>query len=328
MIFDIAEIEVMGKKFLTTESIMVALRKQQMQSLFHPRFESVVKAEDESFLWRLDDYPWVRNVWNIHPEYEIHLIRKSTGTAYVGDHIGQFAPGYLVVVGSGLPHDWISHMAPGESIKGRDIVLQFDPELLRRAGSYLPEFKNIEHFLFLALRGILLKGETARRGAAMLEEMGDAQGMDRLGRFFQLLGLFATSEEFEVLSSPDFEHDMDPEALGLIQQSWGYVLDNFTQDIRLPELAAKAGMTASTFSRFFQRNTGRSFTEHLASLRIGRACKLLAETQKPITDVCFEVGYANLSNFNRKFLELRGKTPSAYRKESHMKLRHQKLTTN
>ncbi|TIW73580.1 MAG: AraC family transcriptional regulator, partial [Mesorhizobium sp.] len=70
-----------------------------------PSFEHIVTEASDSFLWRLDDYPWERNVWNFHPEYEIHLLRKSSGVALVGDHIGEFGPGYLAIVGGGLPHD-------------------------------------------------------------------------------------------------------------------------------------------------------------------------------------------------------------------------------
>jgi transcriptional regulator GlxA family with amidase domain len=42
--------------------------------------------------------------------------------------------------------------------------------------------------------------------------------------------------------------------------------------------------------RFFQKNAGRSFTDYLAELRIGRACRLLAETQQPVSGICYEVG--------------------------------------
>src|SRR6267378_8666090 len=68
-----------------------------------PRFEQVLTAENETFLWRIDDYPWARSVWNFHPEFEIHLIRKSTGTVFLGDYIGEFSPGHLTIVGGGLP---------------------------------------------------------------------------------------------------------------------------------------------------------------------------------------------------------------------------------
>ncbi len=59
-------------------------------------------------------HPWARNVWNFHPECEIHLIRNASGVALVGDHIGEFGPGYLAVVGSNLPHDWVTPVGPGE----------------------------------------------------------------------------------------------------------------------------------------------------------------------------------------------------------------------
>src|SRR5438128_12618072 len=84
-------------------------------------------------------------------------------------------------------------------------------------------------------------------------------------------------------------------------------------DLSLPDVAKVAGMTESTFSRFFQKNSGRSFTDYLAEFRIGRACRLLAETQQPVSGICYEVGYFNLSNFNRKLLKRLGITPSGYR---------------
>jgi AraC-like DNA-binding protein len=79
-------------------------------------------------------------------------------------------------------------------------------------------------------------------------------------------------------------------------------------------------MTESTFSRFFQKNTGNSFSDHLAKLRLWQACKLLADTDVAITDICFQVGYMNISNFNRAFLRKHKMTPSSYRKLSRQRL--------
>jgi AraC-like DNA-binding protein len=54
-------------------------------------------------------------------------------------------------------------------------------------------------------------------------------------------------------------------------------------------------------------------------LRIGRACKLLSNTRRPVTEICFEVGYANISNFNRHFRKERGVTPSQYKRLSNLR---------
>jgi AraC-like DNA-binding protein len=278
-----------------------------------PRFEQVLTAENETFLWRIDDYPWARSVWNFHPEFEIHLIRKSTGTVFIGDYIGEFSPGQLTIVGGGLPHNWVSHMRAGEIVNARDLVVQFDPAKLKKASTYLPEIAALEKFLELALRGILFHGDTARIGADALEAMGHARGLDRLNQFLQLLELLASSTTYEVLSSPEFFPDLNSSALDIMQRCSSYICDHMATDLSLPDVAKVAGMTESTFSRFFQKNAGRSFTDYLSELRIGRACRLLAETQQPVSGICYEVGYLNLSNFNRNFLKRRGMTPSRYR---------------
>lgn len=279
-----------------------------------PVYEHVMTGASESFLWRIDDYPWERNVWNFHPEYEIHLIRNAVGVALVGDHIGHFEPGHLTVVGGGLPHDWVSKTAPGELIRGRDIVLQFDPERIRQAAIAFPELADVRAFLTLALRGLRFYGETRRIGADLLEAMGQTSGIGRLSLFLQLLQVMALSQEYEVLSSEGFAPNLDPLAVDTVQRILAYVFENFNRDIKLADVAAMAGMSESAFSRFFKKNSGNSFTDHVAKLRIGRACKLLADSDLPVTDICFEAGYANISNFNRNFRNQRGVAPSEYRR--------------
>ena len=279
-----------------------------------PVVEHVVTDQAESFLWRLDDYPWERNVWNVHPEYEIHLVRNASGIALVGDHIERFEPGYLAIVGSYLPHDWVTPTLPGELIEGRDIVLQFDPDRVRRAAVLLPECAELGPFLALARRGLAFHGEARRSGAQDLELMGSMRGLERLALFLRLLHRMAVSDEYRVLSSPGFAPNLDGQAQDAIQQALAYLLKNFTGDVRLPDLSRLLGMSDWAFSRFFRKNTGNTFTDYVATLRTGLACKLLAETNLPVTSICFEVGYTNVSNFNRIFRTHRGMTPSAYRR--------------
>jgi AraC-like DNA-binding protein len=301
-----------------------ALRRHNAPATRRPVLEQIVTDATESFLWRCDDYPWARNVWNIHPEYEIHLVRNASGIALVGDHIEPFEPGYLAIVGSGLPHDWVSATAPGEIIRGRDIVLQFDRERLRAAAGLFPELAALEPFLALALRGLSFHGETRRLGAAQLEAMRDARGLERLGLFLRLLGTLAARGEYKVLSSEDFMPDTDDASQSSIHVALTHIRENFTRDLALAELAGLLCMSEWAFSRFFKKNSGSSFTDYLRSLRVAYACKLLADTAMPITDICFEIGYANVSNFNRNFLRQRGMTPSSYRRMSQQRMTRSK----
>jgi AraC-like DNA-binding protein len=281
-----------------------------------PLFEYIQMEAMETFIWRLDDYPWRRNVWNFHPEYEIHLIRNASGVSLVGDHIGRFEPGYLCIVGGGLPHNWITEVEPGNVITGRDIVLQFDAERLRQAGSLLPELVELDEFLTRAKLGLEFRGRTARVGQDLLEKMGGVHGTERLGLFIGLLTLLSRSDESIEISSSGFAPNRDEASMDIIHRVHAYVFERLRSEIRLSDAARIAEMSENGFSRFFKKNSGNSFTDYVTKLRIVLACKLLVESQKPVTDICFEVGYTNISNFNRLFRKLRGITPSTYRQQA------------
>jgi AraC-like DNA-binding protein len=62
-----------------------------------------------------------------------------------------------------------------------------------------------------------------------------------------------------------------------------------------------------------QKSIGRSFKTSLNEIRISHACSLLLETDQPIVDVAYSSGFNNLSNFNRRFKEMKRHTPKDYR---------------
>src|SRR5580693_6503687 len=260
-----------------------------------PDFESIVTDPSQSFKWHQHDCPSNIARWNYHPEYEIHLITRSHGRQFVGDYIGEFGPGNLVLAGSNLPHNWISDLKPGEVIEGRDMVIQFVPELLRSQAHVFTE------------------------RADLIRRVGAARGFQRLALFFELIDLPARTPEKKILASPDYAPTLDRETLRVVHDVISYVVNNLSGKVRMSEAAAIAGMTQSAFSRFFKKNTGANFVDYSRKLRIGRACKLLSDTGRPVTDICFEVGYANISNFNRHFRKERGVTPSQYKRLSNLR---------
>jgi len=284
-----------------------------------PDFESIVTDPSQSFKWHQHDCPSNIARWNYHPEYEIHLITRSHGRQFVGDYIGEFGPGNLVLAGSNLPHNWISDLKPGEVIEGRDMVIQFVPELLRSQAHVFPELADLEPFLADALRGFEFFGDAARCGADLMRRVGAARGFQRLALFFELIDLLARTPEKKILASPDYAPTLDRETLRVVHDVISYVVNNLSGKVRMSEAAAIAGMTQSAFSRFFKKNTGANFVDYSRKLRIGRACKLLSDTGRPVTDICFEVGYANISNFNRHFRKERGVTPTQYKRLSNLR---------
>src|SRR5688500_8733143 len=125
-----------------------------------------------------------------------------------------------------------------------------------------------------------------------------------------------THSERTPLASTDYVPSLDQDAPRIIQKVMSYILENFKDTVSLSEAAEIAGMSESSFSRFFKKNSGNNFVDYVRKLRVSHACKILSETNMPVTEVCFEAGYNNISNFNRHFLAEKGVTPSQYRRMS------------
>lgn len=281
-----------------------------------PQFERIAPSDGESFVWRIDDYPWRRSVWNCHPEVEIHLIRNGAGTALIGDYVGEFGPGELMIVGSWLPHDWISHCRPGELLKGRDLVIQFDSNAIETATSVFPELSSINDLLERSLSGVRFKPTVARSLGRSLELLGELSGAARVAAFLSVLADMADCPEYEILSTTRTPV-MKKKDLETMQAIISFIQGNLSRDVSLSEIAEVADMTQSSSSRFFKKHAGLNYVEFMTRLRIGKACALLRTTNDPVSTISFECGYENISNFNRRFLLLQGCTPSEYRKRHH-----------
>lgn len=268
--------------------------------------------------WHIHGVPSPFSRWNYHPEYEVHLIRLGTGRYIVGDRIDVFSAGQLVLVGSNLPHAWISDLEPGETITDRDVVFQFHPDWIRQCQAVLPELSEINALLKRSARGIAFTGQTAGRGAGELQSIGETTGAERLQHIFGLLGVLASAPggEHHTLAKAWLPPLDDQYAADIIDRAFAYIFENLVGDVRLSAAADLIGMSESAFSKYFKRMSGQTFSDTVRKLRLAQACKLLKDTDLPIGSICHRVGYANLSNFNRQFRAQYGVTPREFRRQS------------
>jgi len=93
-----------------------------------------------------------------------------------------------------------------------------------------------------------------------------------------------------------------------------YVEDNYDKDIHLKDLADIGYLQTNYFCKVFKDISGMTPIEYVTNYRIQKACDLLSNTDKSVTDVCFEVGFHDSSYFARMFKELIKTSPSKYRK--------------
>ena len=269
-----------------------------------------------SFRWLEHDYPSAIAKWQYHPEFEIHLIRKSTGSFIAGDYIGPFEPGQVSLMGSNLPHDWMSDIKPGEFFENRDVVIQFDWDWIERCVAAIPEFAGVRKILEESSRGIVFTGKTRERAEILIERMAKSSDFGRVRFLLELLELFsiAPKKEKVFLAQEIFKTDSSSEGRMAVESGIAYIFKNLTSEIRMSEAAKLAHMSEPTFSKYFKKASGFTFSDMVKKLRIAHSCRLLDQTKDSVAEISETVGYTNLANFNRQFLAEVGMTPSAYRK--------------
>ncbi|WP_144114214.1 AraC family transcriptional regulator [Paraburkholderia sp. BCC1886] len=282
-------------------------------NIVQPDLELVAVPRDESFKVWSHGYPYRTVRWHFHPEYEIQLVTSTTGTYFVGDYVGNFAPGNLVMMGSNLPHNWVSHVSPGEHVDERCLILQFDAGFIARAVLVFPELARMTSLLEASASGVLFSSKTGAAAEPIMREMLGAQGMRRITLFFALLELLVQSVDPVKLTSAAYRADPASYAGTRINHVLAYIGKNLSQELRETELAELAGQSASAFSRYFRRHTGVPFVQYVNRLRINLACQLLMSGELTVTDICYQVGFNNLSNFNRQFLLQKEMSPSRWR---------------
>ena len=260
-------------------------------------------------------YPTPLARWHYHDEYELHLIAATTGKVFVGDWIGQFYPGQLVLTGPRLPHNWVSTDAPPEGVAERDLVIQFPHEPLVASAKLIPEMSGLLPMLERAKYGIEFF-EFGERGRWHWEQVKKSQGMQRLAAFFAFLSELAGHTDYRLLSSVQLQSDDDDASLNRIEEMLDNIMSNLAEEISASDMSAQMGMSESQFSRYFKKATGNTFTDFVNRLRINRACQLLMETDQLVANICYEVGFNNVANFNRRFMDIKGVTPTEFRRQS------------
>lgn len=277
-----------------------------------PRFEKVLQRAEESFTMLNDSAARFDAPMHYHPEIELTHIVSSRGRRLIGDHIGQFKAGDLVLIGENLPHAYYND-TPRRSEKAESRVVQFRRDAFGEDFFDLAEMRRLNRLLERARRGLWIHGRLRTRVLARMDELYQARGARRITCLLEVLTTMAGGRELEPLASPGYTPTLTLYQGDRINRVCEYIHAKFDQPLTQTEVAAHAHMSPPAFSRFFHKITSRTFTAFLNEVRIGHACRLLTETDRSVLDICYASGFGNLSNFNRRFRQLRGTTPREYR---------------
>lgn len=273
--------------------------------------QKIYVEEHNSFACRTYKTPDFETAWHKHLECELILITAGNGTALIGDYIGEYKQGDIFFLHSSVPH-WFrkSHK---ETI-GSAIVIHFLSDFWGDGFLALPEMKPIARLLAQKNIGVQLADNLSKDIGDLILQLEHAEGLERIQLLLTCMQKISTSSEQKVITMASSAMSSSEEN-SVIETIINYSFKHFLDPISLNEIAGITRMSVPAFCRFFKRNIKKSYFDFIKEIRIGHACKLLRDTNRPILDICYNSGYNSWANFSKQFKAVTNLTPSKYRKQ-------------
>jgi AraC-like DNA-binding protein len=256
---------------------------------------------------------------HFHPEYELNLVINSKGKRIIGDSILEYESPDLVFIGPNTPHAWTGNNNHDNS---HVITIQFDGNVLSEKMLSKNFALPLKSLLEKAKRGILFQRETIKNVNERIETLSKIQGFDAFISLLSILYDLSISRNQSLLASQGYVGQFDLNQSQRISKVITYIQENLLNDIKIKQVADLVNMSETAFSHFFKKRTQRSFSDYLTDMRISYAARLILETDRNISEVCFMSGFNNLSNFNRTFKGRYACTPGELRSEQQFLTRH------
>lgn len=249
-----------------------------------------------------------------HKEFELNFIENGSGVRrLVGDSVEEIKDYDLVLIGSeNLEHFWEQGSCRSKDI--REVTIQFSSELF--SGDILSknQFASINRMLKRAERGLCFPTSAVMKIYSTIDTLASEQHrFVQFLKFLYILYELSVSEGARSLASSSFaraERELESRRVLKIKE---FISEHYKEDLRLSDLAQLVGMSSVSFSRFFRLRTGKTLSNYITDIRLGYAARMLVDTSKNVSEICYECGFNNLSNFNRIFKSKRGFTPRDFR---------------
>ena len=255
------------------------------------------------------DYPVHR-----HNEIELNLVCNCAGCQrIVGDSVETLDYYDLAVVGGGLEHGWLQNGVEPKN-RMREITIQWHASTINPTLLEKNQFASMKEMFGKLNHGIVFGQETIKGLLPKFEELVNPQaGFIRYLRLLEILFMLSVSNDCRTLSTTAKAQLEDSEPSRRIKKVKDYISANFSEPLKLEDLAAYAGMTPTSFSRFFKGHTHQTLQDYIIDIRLGHAIRSLVDTNKTSAEICYESGFNNLSNFNMLFKKKKGCSPLEFR---------------
>ena len=253
-----------------------------------------------------------------HSVYELNFVENAKGVRrIVGDSqevIGDYD--LCLITSPDLEHVWEQNECHSDDI--REITVQFDFSMSDETLFGRNPYASITRMMQEAKNGLSFPLQAIMKVYGMLDTLSSVKdGFYAVQQFLTILYELSRCENARTLASSSYAKVTVEDDSRRILKVKNFISKNYMDELRLPELASLAGMSSSAFSRFFKLHTGRNISEYIIDLRLGYAARMLVDTAKSISEIGFDCGFNNLSNFNRIFKKKKGCSPSEFRESYH-----------
>jgi AraC-like DNA-binding protein len=285
---------------------LVILAKKAMKVLPF----KIPKPENEALIYQVDREKVLYDQLHQHSEIQISFVEKGAGSLIVGDTLNEYKANDILVIGGYVPHVFRSDVsASNESVL---YTLFFDKTSFGKDFFDLSDLKGTQDFFKDAEYGI----RVLSRKKEIIRHFNKLEKQNKIQRIATLLKIInhINKAKKTTLSSFVYKKKYTDDEGKRMNDVFKFAMENFYEPITLEEISEKANMSKNAFCRYFKKRTNKTFFQFLIEIRIENACKLIYNNADlSISSISEKCGFQNVANFNRKFKEIKGVTPSHYR---------------
>ena len=249
-----------------------------------------------------------------HEVCELNFVEHAPGVRrIVGDSrevIGDFD--LVLITSPDFEHVWEQHECVSDHI--REITVQFDFSFDEDTIFGRTPFLTMSRMMNEARRGLAFPIEAIMKVYGLLDTLSSVkEGFYAVTQFLTILYELSKCDGARALATSSFAKIAADDDSRRVLKVKNFISSNYRNELRLNQLADIAGMSPSAFSRFFKLHTGRNLTDYILDTRLGSAARMLVDTNRSVSEICFQSGFNNLSNFNRIFKKKKGCNPTEFR---------------
>lgn len=274
-----------------------------------PILQTSMLPANNSFIVQKVESSYFETGWHYHTAFELILFTEGSGSAHIGDCAVKFETGDNFFLGSNLSHCFQKNCNHPISA----VVIHFKEDCWGNQFMNLPECRHIKKIMEMANYGIKFIGNNNHSLQTLIKILETAIDADRIILLLQCLQLMAAAKQSIKICNQLISNRNQINTIP-IDKVFQFTQIMFREPISLSQVASVACMSVSAFCHYFKHCTQKTYITLLNEVRITYACSLLLETNKSVTDICYESGYNTITHFHREFFKLKKTTPLQYRK--------------